>query len=120
LSRQKATAIGVILLGLAASVAGILAWSDRTGCLSRGNYERVTKGMELSQVELLLGGPGEEIPPEQVPTVPSWARFADAPEGWPGVVWGERYFRWETGSRTIHIGVQDGKVVSKWYWEPSL
>src|SRR5262245_21178524 len=92
MSWQKATAALVGLLVL----AGVAALYGRTGRFSYANYERITNGMELSQVESLLGGPGEEIPPGHVPTVPPYAKLAGSPEGWLGVVWGERYFRWES------------------------
>jgi hypothetical protein len=108
------------------AVLGCVAWWNQTGCISYRNFERINKGMELERVEELLGSPREEIPLHEVPGVPPYAKFPEAPDGWLGVVWGERCYRWEEhgrwigGDRTIYVGVTGGRVVSKFLDEDSL
>lgn len=107
-------------------VAGRVAWLIGPGRFSYRNFERIEKGMELEQVETLLGSPGEEISFSEIPGVPSYAKFPDAPDGWLGMVWGERCFIWWDGdqrgycTRKIYIGVSGDRVVSKYFDELSL
>ena len=120
----KVVLIASILLALAVSVAGIAHWYYQTGCFSRANYERIAKGMDLGQVEALLGSPGEEVPRHGIPGyghpggVPAVDAIPARPPGEVGVIWGDRVFIWRSGRRTddtIYVGMKDGKVVSKFY-----
>lgn len=125
MSRRK-LALLVAFLALALVITGSVAWRNQTGCVSYRNYERIEKGMELEQVQQLLGSSGDEILGMHVPTVPPYAKFSEAPDGWLGVVWGEQFFRWQEkdrwfgGDRTIYVGVSDGRVVSKYLFEHTL
>lgn len=81
--------------------------------------------MTLERVEELFGSPGEEISFKEIPQVPLYARFKEAAEGWLGVVWGDRCYRWTkddrwSGDRTIYVGISEGRVVSKYLIELSL
>jgi hypothetical protein len=121
MARTRAV-VALVAVGVPATVAvfTLVAWWNRTGCFSYRNYERIETGMLLEEVDGLLGRPGEEIPPEWVSTVPPWAKISGSPAGWLGVVWGDRFFLWKSGHCEVFVGVTDGRVTSKWYWEPSL
>lgn len=80
--------------------------------ISKENYTRIKNGMTLREVETLLG-PGTETERQYVPTT--------SPTREP-VVYGDRFYSWkdvQTG-KEIFVGVKDGVVCDKWYWEPDL
>lgn len=136
LSRSKMMRCLVILLVplVAGTVFGFIVWSFLPGPF-KADYQRITNGMELNQVEAIMGGPGQEIPSNRMP---GFSRpRSGAPPGWLGVVWGERCFEWRIshyqpgrpppvlwpryeGTETIYIGITDGKVVSKYYMKDAL
>jgi hypothetical protein len=109
---RKGMLIAVIgLLVLVALGFALDAYVNRPGRLCYRNYERIWIGMTLTQVEGLLGGPGEEIRREALPK-------SDHTEP----VTGDKFFRWQEsaiGKKGI-VGLKDDKVCDKWYWEPSL
>jgi hypothetical protein len=86
----------------------------RSGKITRCNYDKVKIGMTVKEAEAFLG-PGDEVEMESIPGTRDGA-----------VVSGERAFRWAKGvpgpmsSRAVWVGVRNGKICSKWYWEPSL
>ena len=75
--------------------------------------------MPIEEAELLLGSTGFDIKEKNVTMISG--NVKDAPPGWNLVVWGDSYKRWgpEFGNHIL-IGIRDGKVLSKWYWEYSL
>jgi hypothetical protein len=116
------TILALVAVGVAAAVAvlTLAIWWDRTGCFSYRNYERIETGMRLEEVENLLGCHGDEVSSTSVTRVPAYAKLPESPTGWYGVVWGDRFFLWKSGHCKVFVGVTDGWVTSKWYWEPSL
>jgi hypothetical protein len=101
------------------------------------NYQRVQAGMNLEEVQALLG-PGTEIErrwvPQEVRPKPGVvvpppgpnATVRDYPVVEVPVVDGDRFFRWEADAPWLQSGAyiiiafRDGKVCDKTYWEPSL
>ena len=114
--RRWVIASAVALLAVAAGL--LYAWTERTGCFSYSNYQRIQAGMSREQVAELLGSPGEET--KNIPGVPPYVRLPGAPPGWRGAVWGDTFVHWQDGSRDIYVGFSEGRVTSKDYWEPSL
>jgi hypothetical protein len=106
----------VALLLIAAGA--LTAWIYWPGCFSYANYQRIQVGMSREQVAELLGSPGEET--ESIPGHPPYVHLPGAPPGWTGVVWGDTFVHWEDGGRDIYVGFAEGRVTSKFYWEPSL
>lgn len=93
----------------------IVLSSCRSSNVSEGHFRKIKKGMDLAQVESILG-PGEAIISGQVP------RVAVGPARMAPVVSGDEIFRWEdahTGA-CIVLGFSKGRVSDTWYWEPSL
>jgi hypothetical protein len=86
----------------------------RSGKVTECNYEKVKIGMTVKEAEAILG-PSQEIGMEHVPGT------RDGP-----VVSGERLFMWAKevsspmSSRAVWVGVRNGRICNKWYWEPSL
>jgi hypothetical protein len=113
LHRQKPTVL-VVLLVLALAVLGCVAWWNQTGCFSAVNFGRIAKGMDLGEVQALLGSSGEEISFSEIPGVRPADKLPESPDGWLGVVWGERCFRWNGGHRQILVGFSAGRVVCKY------
>jgi hypothetical protein len=66
--------------------------------------------MTVGDVESILGA-GHERTEDFVPTIPPFG---------PAIK-GERFYEWqgEAGSE-IWVGVRDGRICDKWYYEPSL
>jgi len=96
-------AIGIAFFALA-------SWACWPRSCSFVNYWRVCNGMTQEQVEALLG-PGEEE--FGAPQYPPYYQRPDAPGGEHGVVWGDRYFRWQQGPLEVYIGYAKGLVCSK-------
>src|SRR5262245_21134906 len=125
MSRREATILLALFMAVLA-VVWCVARKNQSGFFSYRNYERIKEGMDLDQVQTLLGAPGEEISFDQIPGVPPHSKLPKAPEGWLGVVWGERCFRWWDGERRglgdphILVGVSGGRVVSKYFIEYDL
>ena len=94
--------------------------SQRVGVFSYENYQRIQIGMTREQVESLLGVPGEEIGESELPEVVDWTQPVDSQRRLKRVVSGQEFFRWRDDSRKIFVGLQDGSVLEKWHWEPSL
>lgn len=106
-------------LAMLVTTAGLLfAWSERTGCFSYSNYQRIQVGMSRQQVADQLGSPGDET--KNIPGFPAYVHLPGAPPGWTGVVWGDTFVHWHDGVRDIYVGFSEGRVTSKHYWEPSL
>ena len=95
-------------------------WTIRTGCISYHNYKRIQVGMSRVEVIQLLGLSGEVVEANQIPIVPNYAIPPGSPAGWSGAVWGDSYVRWYDGQQKIYIGLVEGRVVNKWYWQLSL
>jgi hypothetical protein len=115
------TGLFLVAAGLFAALIVAAMWSCRPGCFSHPNYERIRVGMGVGEVDRLLGGAGAVVRPEEVPTYPeAYGLKPGAPAGWYGVVWGDEFREWWEDERHIMVGLKDGRVVSKWYWEPSL
>lgn len=106
----------VILLLVAAGA--LTAWWYWPGCFSHANYDRIQSGMSREQVAKLLGSPGEET--KSIPGHPPYVQKPGYPPGWTGVVWGDTFIHWQDGYRDIYVGFVEGRVASKWYYEPSL
>ena len=122
LSTRKALLAVLVLLLLAAVAAPIIDWhiENQVGRFSYTNYQRISNGMELSEVESLLGTAGEEITHHQLPGVRPDDKIPGSPDGWLGVVWGDRFFRWLSDYRVLHVGIQNGRVISKYFTSYSL
>ncbi|WP_171469925.1 hypothetical protein [Frigoriglobus tundricola] len=88
--------------------------------ISHANYERIRPGMNLAQVERLLGGPGTEALEKHLPGVVDWDVPVDHPKRVKAVVSGEQYFCWDDRGTEIIISLRAGVVSEKWYYEPSL
>ncbi|HLW68372.1 MAG TPA: hypothetical protein VKS79_23850 [Gemmataceae bacterium] len=75
------------------------------------NYKKLKIGMTLDQVELVLGEPGVEMPVNEVPRYPSGP-----------VVQGDSFYEWKGSINGIKVivGIKDGRVCDKWYWEADL
>jgi hypothetical protein len=108
-----------LILFVIAAMA-LLLWSNRTGTFSYANFERISPGMSLVDVEDLLGSHGNEIPEPELPSIVDWGVPVGHPRRIKPVVTGDRYIRWVEGSSYIIISMRGGMVAEKWYWEPSL
>lgn len=93
----------------------IVLASCRSSNVSEGHFRKIKKGMNLAQVESILG-PGEAITSDQAPQV------AVGPARMAPVVSGDEIFRWEDAhtAACIVLGFSNGRVSDTWYWEPSL
>lgn len=111
------TYLRLLLFAVAAvaMAAGLLGWfiyADRTVCVSEANYKRISTGMTMADVESLLGGPGQEILPDEVWLGPPFER----PAGGTGIPKqsqpGERHYRWVTPGRDMAVvtGMVNGRV----------
>ena len=99
----------VIVLSVATlSVVGGFLYGDREGSFSYANYERIQTGMSHERVAELLGSSGE-----QTKNIRGFNTGA-------GVVWGDTFVHWRAGDDDIYVGFAEGRVTSKYYWEPSL
>ncbi len=78
-------------------------------------YRKIEVGMTMREVESILG-PGKRISKQEIPQTKDESRKV----GTKPVVFGDAYLRWDHDQERIIIGFQDGKVVCKDYWEPSL
>ena len=105
-SRVVAMRTGIAIVVI---ISVIMGWLCRPGVFSYFNYCIIFPGMTLTQVEALLGKPGREIPPHEVPGTSAKA-----------FVSGDRVFRWEDGNRVIFISLKNGVVYEKYYREPSF
>src|SRR5690348_5798548 len=81
----------------------------RPGTYGYFNFLRIQVGMDLEQVERLLG-PGTELLPSHVPL-----------QGLRPVVTGGHVFQWKNprSGGYILVAFNDGKVCEKNYWEPN-
>jgi hypothetical protein len=75
-------------------------------------YDKISVGTGIDEVEKRLGA-GKELPANEVPRLQGMGKEVMS-------VTGDQFFEWTEGSREIWVGVKDGRVYSKWYWEPSL
>jgi hypothetical protein len=122
----------IAAVGLAVVLAAGLAWAwydtNRTGRVSRANYQRIQDGMTLERVEALLGGPPYlELRPGDGPKTVDFSGVPDdAPPGTLGrkvdLLRGDKRFEWHASDRFlwIWVGFTNGRVVSKNVWDPSL
>jgi len=115
---QRAWMIASVLAVLAIAIGLPYAWTQRTGCFSYSNYQRIQNRMSREQVIELLGSSGEVT--QNIPEFPPYVHLPGAPPGWTGVVWGDTFVHWRDGNRDIYVGFSEGRVTSKDYWEPSL
>jgi hypothetical protein len=104
--------ISYVVLG-SGVIISVLLWYYLEETRFYRKYTRIHLGMTIKDVEGILGK-GQNHQKEDVPV----GRF-------PGgtivpVVVGERFINWEYKFKTIWVGMRNGEVVSKWYWEPSL
>jgi hypothetical protein len=86
-------------------------WYFLTDTKLRQDYHKIAVGVPLPEVEALLGGPGKQLKEKELPETPCGP-----------VVNGDQFYQW-TGplnGQKIIIGVRDGRVCAKWYWEYSL
>ncbi len=97
-----------------------VVWWNQFGCFSAVNYDRIAMGMDVGEVQALLGSMGEEIPFSEVPGLRPADKLPGSPEGWLGVVWGEKCFRWKDAHRQILVGLSGGKVASKYLLDHGL
>ncbi len=122
---MKRLAIGCALAGvlavlLAIGLLALMAIAEcQNGKVTRCNYDKVKAGMTVREAEIFLG-PSQESSEKWVPSERS-------PDGIARVVSGDRYFKWEdkriengTPDRSVWVGVRNGKIINKWYWEPSF
>ncbi len=101
----------ISLIALLLISAGTLFYVFHDGRRTiRKNYNKITIGMDLPQVEMILG-PGTEITKGQVPRMGG---------SQTGVVLGTHFYRWTYKGICMVLGFNNGKVCDKWYWEPSL
>jgi len=97
----------VVAIGL---VCGLWWLVFGEGRYSRQNYEKIRDGATLSEVERLLGRPGEEVSEGQLPHSPTTR---------PGQA--GRYVVWRSHNGYIAIALEkDGRVCGKIMFEPSL
>jgi hypothetical protein len=116
-----------IFLLIAACAALLSTWTllaqlldHLEGPISRRTFKKITLGMSLDEVEAILG-PGRQIP---VGSVTRGRGSPSARETWnlDLVIDGDQFFEWrddEHGKR-IELGMRDGKVCDKFFWEPCL
>jgi hypothetical protein len=96
-------------------------WVDYVeGPISSRGFSRIKIGMSLDEVEAILG-PGEQISLEHVTQIPG-SPYAKRKGNLDLVVEGDEFFRWHNSKcgMEIQLGLRDGRVCDKWYWEPSL
>jgi hypothetical protein len=110
----------VILLALVLSGAAVFAaylfYPSRV-VPSRADLARIRSGMSAQEVEAAIG-PAREIPSADVPKVVD--RNSAGGKRIVPVVHGARVLKWEHTllGRELYVGLDDDRVVSKWYWEP--
>lgn len=101
-------------------VGGTVYWFHRHGNSFHAVYVRILPGMPLAEVEGILGGPGVVVSERDLPGIVDWRIPLEDPNRVKAVVAGDRYLWWEHGGSTIFVGFRDGKVMDKWYGEPSI
>ncbi len=69
---------------------------------------RLETGMTRLEVEAIMGE-GNRLPVNEVP------RLGNRP-----AVFGDEFYTWSDQRGTVYVGFEHGRLVSKWYWEPSL
>jgi hypothetical protein len=109
----------LVLLALGLSLSATAIGCERVGKFSYANYERIQVGMTLTEVERLLGAPGEEIDESFV----ALTNVGDKKT--KRVVSGDKYYKWfkdkaDVLGAWIVISLKNGLVAEKYYWEPSL
>lgn len=114
---MKRWALGFASVAVLAVLAeGILILVDCTSeKVTECNYGKLKIGMKVSEAEVILG-PGQERAKEAVPE-----------RRWPNgmivrAVSGDRFFNWydRATAREVWVGVRNGKICDKWYWQPSF
>jgi hypothetical protein len=93
----------------------LIMFECENGKVVRCNYEKVKVGMTVREAETFLG-PRPEFLEEGVP-VERWPDGRIVP-----VVSGDSCLKWEdrTTGKDVWVGVKNGKIINKWYWEPSF
>ncbi len=91
-------------------IAPLILAECRTGVISECNFEKIRLGMTVSEAEAILGS-GQELEGKYVP-------YTDTGP----VINGDRFFKWEGGTtaRAVWVGIRNGRICDKWYWEPSF
>jgi hypothetical protein len=85
------------------------------------DYDRITVGMELSEVERLLG-PGIRITEDDLPESPTHTHIEGEPQSVPIVKEGDAYYRWlgEFNGQRIIVSFANNRVIDKSYRELDL
>jgi hypothetical protein len=107
--------VGVLAVLLAIGLLALMAIAEcQNGKVTRCNYDKVKAGMTVREAETFLGLSQESSE--------EWVPSERRPEGVARVVSGDKYFHWEdkTTARDVWVGVRNGKIINKWYWEPSF
>ena len=81
-------------------------------------YQRIQPGMNLNEVERLLGHPGREVRESELARAVDRSLPVGHPQRVKPVISGERYVRWEKGSGYIIVSLRGEVIAEKWYWEP--
>jgi hypothetical protein len=115
----------VLGLGVAFGVLWVILslWYPK-GKFSYANYLRIQEGMNVVEVQALLGSPGKEIPKTHVPHIVDWNAPLDSPERVKPEIRGDKFYKWQENPDSwvgpyVVIGVVQGKVQEKTGWWPS-
>ncbi len=116
---SKAIVIVSFAMSPVALVLSVLLWRYYAEQKLYYGYQTIHAGMSLLEVEQVLGR-GVEIDQQELPTRVDFTEPDPSKRRRP-VVTGRRFYRWEDGNgRRVIIGINNGRVVDKSYWEPSL
>ena len=113
-----------VLLAVLMAFATLVAFDCHPGKYSTCNFGQVREGMKLEEVKALLGKPDVVIDESQLPSfvtgLPAPLSAVVQPSRVTPIDPGHTFYRWSNGSAEAIIGLKDGLVKGKWYWEPSL
>jgi hypothetical protein len=102
----------IVLAG--AIIALMVAGCNRNKSLTRANYDKITSGMALAEVEKLLGGPGEQEGGDLGLAEGSGVAGAAGIGGDLGSMSQPRskdkIYKWGNDTRWIKVTLRDGKV----------
>jgi hypothetical protein len=112
---MKKARLVVLVLIAALIVAG---WVGSTYYSAFAYYQRIQPGMNLNEVERLLGHPGREVRESELARAVDRSLPVGHPQRVKPVISGERYVRWEKGSGYIIVSLRGEAIAEKWYWEP--
>ena len=117
--RARSTWIVVVIIGLLIylTTSLVMCIMMSVGRPNYLNYFRIHEGMDIRDVESILG-PGRELTKNEIPNTPDFSEPVPENRSKP-VVRGDKILFWEGSNIEIYIGFNNNKVSTKWLWQSS-